>query len=425
MKGHLYEGPVRRLVTACDIESYSLLSPDEQRDQQQRLVEIQRRVARNAHLDDRHATVQPSGDGNLTAWPPDTSEVALIANYLRELHEELLKVNLTLADRNKLRLRIAVTIGLTEDASLGIAGRAPVVVSRLLNCEESREALRLAPGCPLVIVLDEQLYREVVDSRMRHLKPEQYVPVEIRDKHGVVYPVRISVPGCDPAVLARIGNPRPGLRRRAGVPGSAPESARPSGLADDPDPEPAPRARWEYPTEEIRIPAKAGTGMAAKAALAVAGSVVLIAAITVAAEFGGGRNPSPQSTQSGSATNAVTVVEQQSAPPSPSVTTAQVIAPTGTLYLEITDNHAGTPVFGDPSGGAASSNSNIDYDTAVQVACWAPNTSQMSSINAFYLIETAPWKGDYAPADTFANGDPVGQPGGTVIDPNVPECAAS
>jgi len=93
-----------------------------------------------------------------------------------------------------------------------------------------------------------------------------------------------------------------------------------------------------------------------------------------------------------------------------------------TLYPEITDNENGTPVFGSAQGRAVTHDESIPFDRRVLVKCWAPNESAMTSVNAFYLVETAPWSGDYAPADTFADGDPVGQSGSTTIDPAVPEC---
>ena len=93
------------------------------------------------------------------------------------------------------------------------------------------------------------------------------------------------------------------------------------------------------------------------------------------------------------------------------------------LRPEITDNHLGTQVFRDPEGDAVPADQSIPYDTRVLVKCWTQNQSSMSSINAFYLIETSPWTGDYAPADTFANGDPLGTDGSTAIDPAVPQCS--
>jgi hypothetical protein len=95
-------------------------------------------------------------------------------------------------------------------------------------------------------------------------------------------------------------------------------------------------------------------------------------------------------------------------------------------YTETTDNHNGTPIFSSPSGGALPNGmpGAIPYDTPVQVKCWAPNTAGMPSVNAFYdIVGPAPYENVYGSASTFANGDPLGDPGGThTIDSAVPEC---
>jgi hypothetical protein len=88
--------------------------------------------------------------------------------------------------------------------------------------------------------------------------------------------------------------------------------------------------------------------------------------------------------------------------------------------IGISDNHLGISVFNDPKGDL--SGSRIPFDTQVEVACWTENRSGILSINVFYLLKTPPWDGKYAPANQFANGDPVGQGGITPIDPQVPHC---
>lgn len=88
---------------------------------------------------------------------------------------------------------------------------------------------------------------------------------------------------------------------------------------------------------------------------------------------------------------------------------------------EIADNHQGVPLFSDPKG--TSTGLRIPYGTHVDVLCVATNQSGMASINAFYLINTKPWIGLYAPANTFANGDSLDGPGSTALDPKVPLCS--
>lgn len=94
---------------------------------------------------------------------------------------------------------------------------------------------------------------------------------------------------------------------------------------------------------------------------------------------------------------------------------------TASTVTEVADNRNGVPVFASPAG-ASSNAPRIPFGTRVLVACFAPNESGIVSINAFYLVRTRPWDNVYAPADTFANGDPLGMPGSTNIDPAVPAC---
>jgi hypothetical protein len=110
------------------------------------------------------------------------------------------------------------------------------------------------------------------------------------------------------------------------------------------------------------------------------------------------------------------------ASPTPATSASGPRAATAKTFTEIADNRNGVPVFGSPDGSATDA-PEIPFATRVQVACYTPNESGMPSINAFYLIKSPPpWTDVYAPANTFANGDPVGQPGSTNIDPAVPRC---
>ena len=180
---------------------------------------------------------------------------------------------------------------------------------------------------------------------------------------------------------------------------------------------------WDAGRREIRVRGKRKAGRRRKR-LSVAAATVIAAAITggvsLAIALSGGSSQSqpgaPGTTQSQSSGSAGTSNSSgstgQSGTPS---------GPTGKLYTEVTDNHLGTDVFKDPMGDAVTSGPvSIPYGTHVLVKCWASNESDMGSINAFYLIETKPWIGDYAPANTFLNADTTG-----ALDPDVPECPAA
>lgn len=107
--------------------------------------------------------------------------------------------------------------------------------------------------------------------------------------------------------------------------------------------------------------------------------------------------------------------------PAGSTTSTVPVIPT---YTETVDNVNGAAVFRNPSGAdiTVPGSTRIPYRTQVQVQCWALNESDLLSVNAFYLIQTKPWTGTWAPANTFANGDPVGKAGTTAIDPQIPRC---
>jgi hypothetical protein len=99
--------------------------------------------------------------------------------------------------------------------------------------------------------------------------------------------------------------------------------------------------------------------------------------------------------------------------------------PTGKIFTEIADVRDGIPVFSDDKGTPAGVR-NIPIGQRVQVLCKAKNYSGESSINFFYLLETPPWRGDYASANSFANGAPVGvTTHADPVDPKVPDCAGS
>jgi hypothetical protein len=89
----------------------------------------------------------------------------------------------------------------------------------------------------------------------------------------------------------------------------------------------------------------------------------------------------------------------------------------GKLYQEEAYNHLGTDVFSDPEGASASGPPQIPFGTYVMVKCYSLNESSMPSINDFYLVETAPWANEYAPANTFLNADTS-----KTLDPDVPKC---
>lgn len=195
MASQSHSGHIRRIVTVSDAEGYSQLSYADQRDLQNHTARIQDQAAVNARLDRGQGIIQVTGDGDLTAWPPETNELNVIADYVRELTAEVDRVNRTLSQASRIRLRLSVSAGLVEEGPLGLTGQAPIKASILANSDQLRQALRRQPERSLAVIIDDTLYQDVVISRLCGLRPEDYQRVVIRDKYRAEHVAWISVPG--------------------------------------------------------------------------------------------------------------------------------------------------------------------------------------------------------------------------------------
>ncbi|MGH3263528.1 MAG: hypothetical protein ACRDNS_16210 [Trebonia sp.] len=191
-------GPVRAVITVSDAEGYTLRDDDGQRDLQAWMNIIESQAAVNAGLDRQRAYLQGTGDGSHTTWPPDASEFDLITNYLRELRYELVRVNDTLSERGRIRMRLSVCAGLVEVGPQGVTGQSAIRAALLVNNDHLRGALRDSPDQSLAVIIEDKLFEEVVLTRRRGLRPEDYQRTVIRDKYGRDHVAWITVPGKRP-----------------------------------------------------------------------------------------------------------------------------------------------------------------------------------------------------------------------------------
>jgi hypothetical protein len=401
--------PLRRIITVSDAKDYSRRVYNDQRDIQDRMAAIQDRAAANAGLSLEHAIIQGRGDGSLTAWPPDTSELSMIVNYLRELHRELERVNADLIESKKIRMRLAVTTGLVSEAPCGIPGDTAVLAALLVDSDQLRKALDEATGHPLAVIIDGMLYRDVIETRLLGLEPDAYEQVTVRDKGGRDHTAWITIPGA--------------AQRAAPIPAShAHRDGRtplaPSAEDRDGDELPLPAGKPGPAKKKGRWP----MAVLVPIAVALIGAVGAIAAAVLPGRTDGNATPpSATPTSSTAPVRAPSSSASTATGPAPAPSVSVPAKASGQLHWEETYNHLGTDVFSNNYGDAVVSGAgSMPFGTWVQVRCWAPNDSGMGSINVFYLIETSPWKGDYAPANTFLNADTSGD-----LDPKVPECQTS
>jgi hypothetical protein len=186
---------VRAVITVSDAEGYTRRDDDGQRDLQTWMTNIENQAALNAGLDRGRAYIQGTGDGSHTTWPPETSEFDLITNYLRELRYELDRVNGALSARSRIRMRLSVCAGLVEVGPQGVTGQSAIRASLLVNNGQLRDVLRNAPDRSLAVVIEHKLFEDVVQTRRRGLRPEDYQRAVIRDKYDNDHLAWITVPG--------------------------------------------------------------------------------------------------------------------------------------------------------------------------------------------------------------------------------------
>ncbi|MET9632182.1 hypothetical protein ABZX92_32445 [Lentzea sp. NPDC006480] len=380
------EGRVSRVHTDSDLVKYSHRKFGGQRMAQQTFKAVQDRAAAHARLPKDAGWTQQKGDGELVRWPRDTEAFHVLAHYVPALYDELMSTNQSLVPEEQLRVRMSVVFGPSEIGTLGLIGDAPNMAGRLVDSKEVREAIEAAPGSPLAVIIDDSVYRNVVKSGLvSNLDASEYqrVEVDIPEK-GFREVAWIVVPGRTTGSSTSKKSVVPGLPRE--------------------------KRTWSWTSWSTVVKGAVITAVATVLAGVITGTAMIIAAIAKP-PITPGPGPGPSTSSSAPATVSV-------APTTPTATTSSV---PGTTWEEIAANRNGTPTFADAMG-KSSTAGKIPFGTKVRVSCVAPNLSGMKSVNAFYRVETAPWQGTYAPANTFANGDELGSSGQTDVDPAVPAC---
>lgn len=190
-------GPVYRVHTSCDVEKYSAFGHEDQHFVQAQLNTVLARAARAARVDRENAILQPAGDGDLTRWPERVTATDILADYVPAVYRELLNLNRNLAEDSQIRLRLAVTAGTSEIGDYGLVGAAPVHAARLVNSRVARKELAGARRHPMVLIVDDPVYQDVVHRAVRHLDAPAYRRVIVTDAEKPSYErvAWIMVPG--------------------------------------------------------------------------------------------------------------------------------------------------------------------------------------------------------------------------------------
>jgi hypothetical protein len=173
----------RRLCVAYDVEHYSQRGTLREYATQQRLLDVLQFAFGEAGLAPGEYEMQEQGDGGLALLPTGgaVDEPRLIVGLLGALRNALTELNDDLVDQAKIRLRIALQEGVVHVAAHGYVGPAVIDVCRLRDAGPVRDALARSTA-PMVAVVADGLYRDVLSQGYHGLPGTAFAPVDVQVK---------------------------------------------------------------------------------------------------------------------------------------------------------------------------------------------------------------------------------------------------
>lgn len=154
-------GRAHRVGFVVDVVSYGQRSAPAQEHIQRRLQALLHGVVDDVGSDfDEIDHDSGTGDGLVVFLPTGGDPTQLLPDLLRSMADRLVTDNQLYRDR--IRLRMAVGSGVVGRGSNGFSGPLVVNISRLVDSEPLRHAVRDNPGSDLVVLVLDALHRDVV-----------------------------------------------------------------------------------------------------------------------------------------------------------------------------------------------------------------------------------------------------------------------
>ena len=151
-----------RMGFVLDVAGYGTRTVPERDDVQRRLSQlvVAMLAACGLTLDMRVVDHQWTGDGINAVLPSDIDPPAVLSVLIRTLAAGLAADNARHADR--IRLRMAIGVGLIERRAAGFGGPVIVDINRLVDSAALRSALSGEPGADLAVALSDQAYTLII-----------------------------------------------------------------------------------------------------------------------------------------------------------------------------------------------------------------------------------------------------------------------
>ncbi|MEV4182635.1 hypothetical protein AB0J63_03680 [Streptosporangium canum] len=212
----------RRLLIKTDIVSYGTRDDRDQRAAQRNFLHLLDEAAENAGLNRKKWFTQSSGDGEFAILPGREPEPRVVDDFVRQLDSALDHHNAGVLPSTRIRLRVAIHVGVISPADNGIAGAAAVAVGRMVDCGPLREAIAAAEPADLALIVSDEIYRGTIAGRLTTWRDDDFREVTVQVKE-LTTRAWIHVPR---GGLSPHGSPeRGGSQGHDGPPGQA--AARP------------------------------------------------------------------------------------------------------------------------------------------------------------------------------------------------------
>jgi hypothetical protein len=174
---------IRKLCVSYDIEHYSGRGTRREYVTQQRLSDILEFAFQESGAPPGSPEVQEQGDGGIALLPTggDVDEPRLIVGLLNALRTGLAELNEDLVEQARVRLRVGLHEGVVHRAPHGYVGPAVIDVCRLRDSDVVRSALA-GSDAPMVVVVADGLYRDVLSQGYHGLPGAAFTPVDVQVK---------------------------------------------------------------------------------------------------------------------------------------------------------------------------------------------------------------------------------------------------
>jgi hypothetical protein len=218
---------VNRFVIGVDVERYSVRNVRQQDDTQRALDRILAEAAEAVGLDRQAWLTQPGGDGELAILPADVDVVASVSGLVTQLDDRLTAYNEDHSEAMRIRLRVAMHMDMIMRSAMGYAGQGLIVLSRLLDSKEFKQALADASDASMALLVSDPVYHSVVESGLPGLRPGRFRSLAIANPaKGFQQTAYLYIPG---TAAKRSAEPGPADGTRAPKPpeGGAPTPGGP------------------------------------------------------------------------------------------------------------------------------------------------------------------------------------------------------